>query len=40
LFTFYSRDRLMSTTARLEWLEPDRAPVHLSDVMDRRAPAL
>ena len=24
LFTFYSRDRLMSTTARLEWLEPDR----------------
>jgi adenylate kinase family enzyme len=40
LFTFYSRDRLMSTTARLEWLEPDRAQVHLSDVMDRRAPAL
>ena len=40
LFTFYSHDRLMSTTARLEWLEPDRAPVHLSHVMDRRAPAL
>jgi len=40
LFTFYSHDRLMSTTARLEWLEPDRAPVHLSDVMDHRAPAL
>ena len=40
LFTFYSHDRLMSTTARLEWLEPDRAPVHLSDVMNRRALAL
>jgi adenylate kinase family enzyme len=40
LFTFYSRDRLMSTAARLEWLEPDLAPVHLSDAMDRPAPAL
>jgi hypothetical protein len=30
----------MSTTARLEWLEPDGAPIHLTDVMDRRAPAL
>ena len=33
LFTFYSRDRLMSTTARLEWLEPDRAPINLSDAI-------
>jgi len=32
LFTFYSHDRLMSTTARLEWLEPDRAPIHVPDV--------
>jgi adenylate kinase family enzyme len=40
LFTFYSRNRLMSTTARLEWLEADRAPVRLSDVMDRHAPTL
>jgi hypothetical protein len=40
LFTFYSRDRLMSMTARLEWLDPDRAPVRLSDVMDRHAPTL
>jgi adenylate kinase family enzyme len=37
LFTFYSHDRLMSTTARLEWLEPDRAPIHVPDVMDRPA---
>ena len=37
LFTFYSHDRLMSTTARLEWLAPDRTPIHLPDVMDRRA---
>jgi hypothetical protein len=27
LFTFYSRDRLMSRAARFEWLEPDLAPV-------------
>ena len=29
LFTFCSRDRLMSTAARLEWLEPDLAPIDL-----------
>jgi adenylate kinase family enzyme len=40
LFTFYSRDRLMSTTARLEWLEPDLAPLDLSEAMGRSAPAL
>ena len=40
LFTFYSRDRLMSTTARLEWLEPDRVPINLADAMDRCARAL
>ena len=27
LFTFYSRDRLMSTAARVDWLEPDLAPI-------------
>jgi adenylate kinase family enzyme len=40
LFTFYSRERLMSTTARLGWVEPDLAPVNVSDVLDRRAAAL
>jgi adenylate kinase family enzyme len=30
LFTFYSRDRLMSTTARAVWVEPDLAPLHVS----------
>jgi adenylate kinase family enzyme len=40
LFTFYSRDRLMATTARLGWVEPDRASIHLSEVMDRTASAL
>ena len=40
LFTFFSRDRLMSTTARLEWLEPDLAPINLSAATDRRAPAI
>lgn len=40
LFTFYSHDRLMSTTARLEWLEPDRAPINLPAAMDRCARAL
>jgi adenylate kinase family enzyme len=29
LFTFYSRDRLMSTTARAAWVEPDVAPLHV-----------
>ena len=29
LFTFYSRDRLMSTDARARWVEPDLGPLHL-----------
>jgi hypothetical protein len=29
LFTFYSRDRLMSTTARATWVEPDLVPLHV-----------
>lgn len=40
LFTFYSRERLMSTTARLGWVEPDLAPVQVSHVMARPAAAL
>jgi hypothetical protein len=37
LFTFYSRERLMSTTARAGWLDPDVAPVSLRDALDRPA---
>jgi hypothetical protein len=27
LSVFYSTDRLMSTTARAQWVEPDRGPL-------------
>jgi adenylate kinase family enzyme len=40
LFTFYSRERLMSTAARAGWLEPDLGPVNLTDVLERKAAAL
>ena len=40
LLTFYSRDRLMSTTARLEWVDPDIASVNLIDALDRHARAV
>jgi adenylate kinase family enzyme len=40
LFTFYTRERLMSTTARRGWVEPDVAPVNLSQVLVCRAAAL
>jgi hypothetical protein len=40
LFTFYSRDRLMSIAARLGWVEPDLAPVNISHVMARRVAML
>jgi hypothetical protein len=30
LFTFYSRERLMSTAARAVWMEPDLAPIRWS----------
>ena len=33
LFTFYSRDRLMSTTARAEWIEPDIAPIDVRAIL-------
>lgn len=34
LLTFYSSVRLMSTEARLAWLEPDLAPIGLELVTD------
>jgi hypothetical protein len=40
LFTFYSRERLMSTAARAGWLDPDLGPVHLTDVLARKAAVL
>jgi NTE family protein len=33
LFTFYSRDRLFSTNARAQWVEPDLAPLRLGAVL-------
>jgi hypothetical protein len=36
LFTFYSRDRLLSVEARAQWVEPDLAPLHLDAVLGRR----
>jgi hypothetical protein len=32
LFTFYSRERLMSMDARAQWVEPDLAPLHLAAI--------
>jgi adenylate kinase family enzyme len=40
LFAFYSRDRLMSTTARAGWIDPDLAPVNLTHVLGRVSAAL
>jgi adenylate kinase family enzyme len=40
LFAFYSRDRLMSSTARAGWIDPDLAPVSLRHVLDRMSAAL
>jgi adenylate kinase family enzyme len=34
LFTFFSREHLMSTTARAEWVEPDRARLSLAALRD------
>ena len=33
LFTFYSRERLLSTDARARWVEPDLAPLRLDAVL-------
>lgn len=32
LFTFYSRERLLSVDARARWVDPDLAPLHLDAV--------
>jgi adenylate kinase family enzyme len=40
LFRFYSRERLMSTAARVGWLDADCRPVNLTDVLDRNAATL
>ena len=39
LFTFYSRERLLSTEARARWVDPDLAPLRLDAVAGRREPA-
>ena len=33
LFTFYSRERLLSVEARAHWIEPDLAPLGLEAVV-------
>jgi len=33
LFTFYSRERLMSVEARARWVEPDLAPLRIEAVL-------
>ncbi len=40
LFAFYSRDRLLSTAARAEWLEPDLGPLKLAGVPEHAAETL
>jgi len=35
LFTFYSRERLMSVEARARWVGPDLGPLRLESVLDR-----
>lgn len=39
LFAFYSRERLLSPAARVEWLDPDLAPLEIVRLA-REAPAL
>ena len=39
LFTFYSRERLLSTDARARWVDPDLAPLRLDAVAGRPEPA-
>ena len=36
LSAFYSTDRLMSTTARAQWVEPDLAPLSISTILENR----
>jgi hypothetical protein len=39
LLRFYSRDRLMSSRARAEWVEPDLAPISAEGLTDAAAAA-
>lgn len=39
LFTFYSRERLLSIDARARWVDPDLAPLRLDAVAGRPEPA-
>jgi len=39
LFTFYSRERLLSTEARAAWVEPDRGPVRAAGVLENEPAA-
>jgi hypothetical protein len=34
LSAFYSTDRLMSTTARAQWVEPDLTPLAISTILE------
>jgi len=36
LSAFYSADRLMSTTARAQWIEPDLTPLSISTILENR----
>jgi adenylate kinase family enzyme len=40
LLAFYSRDRLMSSTARAGWIDPDLGPVALTHVLGRLSASL
>lgn len=39
LFTFYSRERLLSNEARARWMDPDRAPLALDALLEPTEPA-
>ena len=40
LFTFYSRERLLSPAARAAWVESDRGPVHIEAVLNEEKTAI
>jgi hypothetical protein len=37
LFKFYSRETLMSAHAKSEWVEPDKAPLRLDGVLEKKS---
>ena len=37
LLRFYSRERLMSTEARMAWLEPDLRPLRVADALESKS---